>query len=160
MRMVKRSFQVILLIALPFAGVACSGPEDSSTGPDRSADEAAIRALLATNEAATNRRDSAGVAATYVPDGDIWIVGRSRISGLDEIRRNEEEFYSMPGFREWHVTVNAIRFLSADVALVESTGATTLETGELREEATWVASRQNGDWRIAAVRIMSLEEQP
>lgn len=157
----KRSFRTFLLIALPLAVAACSGAEDTSdTDQDRSADEAAIRALLATNEAATNRRDSAGVAATFVPEGDIWIVGRSLISGLDEIRRNEEEFYSTPGFQAWHVTIDSIRFITPDVALVESTSVTTLDTGEIGAQSTWVASRHNGDWRIAAVRIMKLEGQP
>ena len=158
----KRSFRIFLLIVLPLGVAACSGAEDTSdtVGRDRSADEAAIRALLATNEAATNRRDSAGVAATFVPEGDIWIVGRSRISGFDEIRRNEEEFYITPGFQEWHATIDSIRFISPDVALVESTDVTTLDTGETGAQSTWVASRHNGDWRFAAVRVMSLEGQP
>ena len=158
----KRSFRIVLLGALAIAVAACSGAGDTSdtVGRDRSADEAAIHALLATNEAATNRRDAAGVAATFVPEGDIWIIGRSRISGLDEIRRNEEEFYSTPGFQGWHATIDAIRFISPNVALVESTDVTTLDTGETVYQTTWVTIRQNGDWRFAAVRVMSLEGQP
>lgn len=127
---------------------------------DRTADEAAIHALLAENEAATNRRDAAGVAATFVPDGDIWIVGDLRISGLDEIRRNEEAFYSTPGFQEWHSTIETIRFISPNMALVESTSVTTLDAGKIRSEETLVLTRRNGDWRFAAVRVMSLKEQP
>ena len=87
-------------------------------------------------------------------NGDIWIVGNPRISGLDEIRRNEIEFYNTPGFQSWKITIEEIRFISTDVALVESTGATNLDTETIEEQATWVVSRRNDEWRIAAVRIM------
>ena len=158
----KRSFRIVLLIPLLIAVAACSRARDSSDGVswDRAADAAAIHALLATNEAATNRRDAAGVAATFMPEGDIWIVGGSLISGLDAIRRNEEEFYSTPGFQGWHATIDAIRFISPNVALVESTDVSTLDTGETVYQTTWVTIRQNGDWRFAVVRVMSFEGQP
>ncbi len=158
----KRSFRIVLLIPLLIAVAACSRARDSSDGVswDRAADAAAIHALLATNEAATNRRDAAGVAATFMPEGDIWIVGGSLISGLDAIRRNEEEFYSTTGFQGWHATIDSIRFISRDVALVESTDLTILDTGEIEAQSTWIVGRHNGEWRIAAVRVMSIEEQP
>ena len=153
----------MLLGTLSVVAMSCSTVEQTPNAegePDRSADEAAIRAKIAANEAATNRRDAAGVAATFVPDGDIWIVGDSRISGLDEIRRNEEAFYSTPGFQEWHSTIETIRFISPNMALVESTSVTTLDAGKIRSEETLVLTRRNGDWRFTAVRVMSLKEQP
>ena len=156
MRVNERSIQNALIIAVPLVIAACAGADL----PGREADEAAIRALLATNEAATNRRDAEGVVETYLPDGDIWIVGRPRISGLEEIRRNEEEFYSTPGFQSWEGRIDTIRFLSPDVAIAEGSGMTTLDSGEIDEQFTWVVSRQNSDWRIAAVRIMVFAEQP
>ena len=152
--------RIVLLIALPMVVAACSRAGDTSdmVARDRSADEAAIRALIVANEAATNRRDSAGVAATYTSEGDVWIVGRSRLSGLDEIRRNEEEFYGTPGFREWHTKIDAIRFVSRDAALVESTDLTILDTGTIEARSTWIVGRDKGEWRIAAVRVMSIGE--
>ena len=160
--MYLRSFATGLMIALAIAVAACSGARDSSVtaGRDRSADETAIHALLATNEAATNRRDAAGVAATFVPEGDIWIVGGSLISGLDAIRRNEEDFYNTPGFQAWHATIDSIRFIGLDVALVESSDVTTLDSGEIGAQSTWIVSRQDGDWRFAAVRVMNIDQQP
>ena len=142
------------------AQTAATEPSASTTDQDRSADEAAIRTLLAANEASTNQRDAAGVAATFAPDGDIWTVGGPRVSGRAEIRRSEEEFYRAPGFREWRVTIDTIRFLSPDVAVVETTTITTLATSETRGQATWVVARRDGAWKIAAVRVMSVEEQP
>jgi uncharacterized protein (TIGR02246 family) len=156
MRENNRSIRSGLIIALPFLIVACAGADQ----PDREADEAAIRALLATNQAATNRRDAAGVANTYLPDGDVWIVGHQRISGLDEIQRNEEEFYNTPGFESWGGRISTIRFLGPDVAIAEGSGTTTLDSGGIDEQFTWVVSRQNNNWRIAAVRVMVFAEHP
>jgi len=152
----------VLLIALSMVVAACSGAGDTSdmVARDRSEDEAAIRELLVANEAATNRHDSTGVAATYTSEGDVWIVGYPRLSGLDEIRRNEEEFYSTPGFQEWRTTIDAIRFISRDAAIVETTDLTILDTGELAAQTTWIVSRNNGKWRFVAVRVMSFDEQP
>jgi uncharacterized protein (TIGR02246 family) len=144
------------VIALPIVIAACTGTK----APDTEADYAAIRALLETNAAATNRRDAEGVVETYLPDGDIWIVGHPRISGLNEIRRNEENFYNTPGFKAWEGRIDTIRFVTPDVALAEGKGRTSLDSGGIDEEFTWVVSRQNGRWRIAAVRIMVFEEQP
>ena len=158
----KRSFQIVPLIALLVAVTTCSGSRDSpdAADQDRSMDEAAIHALLATNEAATNRRDAAGVAATFTADGDVWIIGGSPIVGLDAIRRNEEDFYSTPGFQEWHATIDSIRFISPNVALVETTDVTILDSGEIAAKSTWIVSLQHGDWRFAAVRVMYFGGQP
>lgn len=141
-------------MAMTFAA-GCSG----DGLPDRDADEAAIHAMLARNQAATNRGDPDEVIRTYLPDGDIWIVGRERLSGWDELRRNEEEFNRMPGFR-WEVTIDSIRFLDRDVAIIESSGLTTHASGKIEEKHTMVVSRQDDDWRIAAVRIMEFDERP
>jgi uncharacterized protein (TIGR02246 family) len=155
-RVDERSIRNAQAIVVPLVIAACAG----APLPARDADEAAIRALLATNAAATNRRDAAGVAKTYLPDGDLWIVGRARISGVDAIRRNEEEFYGTPGFQSWEGRLDTIRFLDPDVAIAEGTGVTTLDSGEIKEQFTWVVSRPNGVWRIAAVRIMVFTEEP
>ena len=148
-----------LLITLPLAALSCGSDERTvrTSDQNRSVDEAAIRALFAANEAATNRRDAAGVVATYAQDADLWLVGRPRIRGLDEIRRNEEEFYSTPGFRGWDSSVDSIRFVSADAALVEGTAVTKLDTGEVQEVFTLVVARRDDEWRIAAAIV---EQKP
>jgi uncharacterized protein (TIGR02246 family) len=155
-RVSRPGTRTALLVAVAVVVTACRAADL----PDRKADEVAIRALLATNEAATNRRDAEGVADTYLPDGDVWILGFPRVSGLDEIRRNEEEFYRTPGFQSWETRIDTIRFLGSDVALVESSDVTTLDSGEIDARSTWVVSRRNGEWRIAAVRVMVFGERP
>ena len=79
----------VLVLALSMGGLSCQQwPERSAGTSPRlpAADEAAIRALLAENEAAGHQRAAARAAATYTPDGDIWIVDGRRISGTEELR--------------------------------------------------------------------------
>ena len=121
------------------------------------ADSSAIRALLQTYETAINRRDVEAAIATYSPDADVWVVGYDRIVGLEAIRQNEERAVSAPGFQAWTASVDAIRFIGADVAVVESSGAVTIAGDRIAERITWVVHRTVAGWRIAAVRIMAFE---
>ena len=121
------------------------------------ADSSAIRALLQTYEAAINRRDVDAAIATYLPDADVWVVGFDRIVGVAAIRQNEERAVGAPGFQAWTTSVDAIRFIGADVAVVESSGAVTIGGDRIKERITWVVNRTAAGWRIAAVRIMAFE---
>lgn len=121
------------------------------------ADSSAIRALLQTYEAAINRRDVEAAIATYLPDADGWVVGFDRVVGIEAIRRNEERAVSAPGFQAWTTSVDAIRFVGADVAIVESSGAVSVGGDRIAERITWVVNRTVAGWRIAAVRVMAFE---
>ncbi len=147
-----------LIVALTLK--SCSEPPDTADrgAIDRTADEAAIRSLLAANFAASSAHDEEGVAATYLPDGDAWIAGLSPVSGADEIIPAEEEFGGMPGFQSYDGTIDSIRFISTDSAIVEVTGTTTLDTGSFDEETTIVVARRDDNWRIAAWRVMTFDE--
>jgi uncharacterized protein (TIGR02246 family) len=124
---------------------------------DGQADSSAIRALIQAYEAAINRRDVEAAIATYSPDADVWIVGYDRVVGLEAIRRNEERAISAPGFHTWTTSVDAIRFIGTDVAVVESSGAVTIGGDSIAERITWIVNRTVAGWRIAAVRIMAFE---
>ena len=143
-----------------FALSSCSEPHDTADrgAIDRTVDEAAIRSLLAANWAASSAHDAEGVAATFLPDGDAWIAGLPRGSGADEIRRLEEDFGGMPGFQSYDGTIDSIRFISTDSAIVEVTGTTTLDSGSFDEETTIVVARRDDNWRTAAWRVMTFDE--
>ncbi len=154
MQALKATLALLTVLAWSYVSA-----EESSRYQVGNPDADAIRALIAAIEAATNRRDAAGVAATFTSDGDLWVAGGPRFSGPAEIRRNEEEFYRTPGFQKWRITAESIRFLTSDVALVDSASKTTLDSGETQAKATIVVVRKNGDWRIAAVRVMDVGQQ-
>ena len=124
---------------------------------DGQADSSAIRALFRAYEAAINRRDVEAAIATYLPDADVWVVGYDRIVGREAIRLNEERAAGAPGFQAWSTSIDAIRFIGADVAVVESSGAVTTAGNRIAERITWVVHRSVVGWRIAAVRIMAFE---
>lgn len=155
-------YGAVVLVAMSIPLAACFKPGDTRDRVvlDRDADKIAIRKLLAANEAATNRHDSAGVVATYTSNGDVWIVGSPRLSGSEEIRRNEEEFYSTPGFQKWRTSIDSIRFIGRDAAIVETTDLTIMDDGDFAAQSTWIVSRHDGQWRFVAVRVMRFEHQP
>jgi len=121
---------------------------------ERQADSSAIRGLLQAYEAAINRGDVEAAMEKYLPDADVWVVGNERVAGLEAIRRNEERAVNTPGFQSWTLSIDAIRFVSTDAAVVESSGALAVGGNRIAESITWVVSRTAGGWRIAAVRIM------
>ena len=150
-----------LLTALVLLLPACSEPIGFSEEKalDRMADEVAIRDVLEESFAASSRLDAAGVAATYTIDGDAWITGQDLVSGREELRRLEEEFTSMVGFQGWQGTIESIRFISPDAAIVEITGITTLENRQLHEDTTIVVVRRGPVWKIAAWRVINFDGQ-
>ena len=135
----------------------CGSPTTNAM-PDRNADEAAIRALLAETEAATNAGDSVDVAAFHTSEGDVWIAGLSRQSTPEGVRDNEEEFQGIPGFQNWHASIESIRFISPDTAIVESSAVTTLDSSKFDEEATVIVTRTDAGWKIAAARVMNFDQ--
>jgi len=124
---------------------------------DRAADETAIREHFAEAEAASNAHDPARTAATYTPDGEIWIFDGRRVRGSDQLRRHFETAHGMPGERV-RLTVDTIRFVSADVALVEGTSNATHDAGGARAHANLVVVRRDAGWKIAIAHVMSIEQ--
>jgi len=149
----------MLLGTLSVVAMSCSTVEQTPNAePDRSADEAAIRAKIAANEAATNRLDATAVAATFAEDAD-FIIGdppriTPRIAGRDAIHRAIETGYSTAPHLEARITIDSIRFLTADVAIAECLGVHRYSTGDVRDRATFVMVRRDEGWLIAAVRVL------
>ena len=105
-----------LVFSLCLSG--CNRRDIAQDAPvDRASDEAEIRSLLAANFAAGTALDPAGVQDTYMPDGDAWIAGLSRVSTGEELLSAEEEFESLPGFQSFDGTIESIRFISRDAAI-------------------------------------------
>ncbi|MBI4625456.1 MAG: SgcJ/EcaC family oxidoreductase [Verrucomicrobia bacterium] len=154
-------------IAVSLVGPSCQHQtaDSAATSPrDRASDEAAIRELNADMERAGNARDQARVAAAYTADGDIWMVAAfgqpdRRVVGPENIRRHLESDHGMPG-EKLRLTVDKIRFLASDVALVEGTSTSTHDAGINRATATLVVVRQADGWKLAAARVMKLEKLP
>ena len=150
--MFERPCKATLIFCVCSIAVACA---EQPGQMDRAGDEAAIRAQIAATEAAWNERSAPALAALYAPDGDVMMLAGLHISGQDAIRRAAEDGSFFPteptSTRRISLAVDRIRFLTSEVAIVGASARFT--AGEPVETApTYVMVRQEGAWRIAALR--------
>jgi uncharacterized protein (TIGR02246 family) len=121
----------------------------------RSADETAVREVVRKYMNARELRDAAAIEALFTSDADQrttsgeWRRGRAQIvpGTLESSRRNA-------GTRA--ITVESVRFLTADVALADGPYEISAADGAgvRRMWTTIVLTRASGGWRIAAIRNM------
>jgi uncharacterized protein (TIGR02246 family) len=147
----------VLAVALSSVTLSCNAAQEvpsATAGQNRSADEAAIRAQIGANEAAGNKRDFEGVAATYALDGDLMRLAGPRVIGRAAIGQLiKEALATTPATSQNTFTIESIRFVAPDVAVVETT--LHFSEGPLRaERGTLVMVRQDGTWPIAAARVL------
>lgn len=136
-------------------------PERKTTMHDKTitnpADEAAIRALYQELMDGWNRGSGAAFAAAFAEDGDQVAFDGTRFKGRQEIASSHQELFDkwMKGTRlVGHV--EDVRFLSPDVALIHAVGSTVMRdqsepSPERDSIQTLVATRQGGEWRLAAL---------
>jgi uncharacterized protein (TIGR02246 family) len=161
-RRMKRIFSKPLLIAsltlLAVPGFAA----------DRSADEAAIRALEAQQPEAWNRHDAKAYANLFTEDGDCVNIVGWWWKGRAEIEKKLTDAYVYV-FKESALTVTNvdIRFLTSDTAVAHVrwtlTGARTPAGIPVPQQGlqTHVLQKQNGQWLIAAFQnTLSVPEMP
>lgn len=126
-------------------------------GQQASADEQAVRQAIEATGAALNARDYDGAAAVFADDGDLILPRSRRVVGRAAIRAFWQERWSgAPADRRIALTVQSLRFLNPDVAVVDCTAEFTV--GEpTRDRATYVLVRLGGAWQVAALRVMEAE---
>lgn len=96
-------------------------------------------------------------------DSDMIIGIQPRIVGREAIAASWNQYFlSIDSGRQLTVSIESMRFLSPDIALINvatTTGGTHSETKEILESrkarGTWVVVRANGEWRISALRAHS-----
>lgn len=138
--------QLLIAIALAVATPALAAP------PSRAADEAAIRALVRSYVDARELRSPEAVGALFTPDADQhttageWRRGRAEI-----VPGTMRSSAATTGVR--NITVQTLRFLTADVAIADGPYTITGPGPEVRRMwATLVVTRQAEGWKIAAIR--------
>lgn len=151
-----------LVLASAIAAVSCQTTAQAPSTPtqqDKAADEAAIRAVIARTETAINGRDFAAFAALFVPDGDLINADSPRSTGAEAIRQAiEAAWANAPAERRITITVENIRFLSADIAVVDT--AARFSAGDpAQDRATSAMVRRDGEWRTAALRVFPAARQ-
>ena len=116
------------------------------------ADEAAVRAVIERYVNARELRDPAAIEALFTRDADQltssgeWRRGRDAVvpGTLESSRRN-------PGTRQ--IVVEAVRFVTADVAIVDGPYNISVAGAAARPMRTTIVLKREADaWRIAAIR--------
>lgn len=122
--------------------------------PDRTRDDADIRALVGRYVDARELKDPAAIEALFTPDADQhttageWRRGRAEI--VDGGLRSSA---ATPGTRT--IRVETVRYLTADVAIADGPYEITAEGAMPRRMwATIVVIRDGGVWRITGIRNM------
>lgn len=125
-----------------------------TNAPD--ADEAAVRGLFGRMIEGWNRGNGAEFAAAFAGDGELVAFDGTRFRGRAEISAFHQELFDrwMKGTRLVG-RIESVRFLGPDVALMHAVGGTVMR-GKTEPSAgrdsiqTYVAARENGEWRLAA----------
>jgi uncharacterized protein (TIGR02246 family) len=119
-----------------------------------------LRALVAAYEDTYDRHDPEGLTAFYRDDADIIVRNSPVIHGTQAIREFWRTYFSQPRPFRVLLIIDEIKMLSDNVALLNftATGATSEAMDQLlpvrRARATWVVVREDGDWLIAALRVL------
>ena len=126
---------------------------ETTTNP---ANEAAVRGLYQQLMDGWNQGSGDAFAAVFTEDGDLVAFDGTHFKGRKEIAPFHQQLFDkwMKGSRLVG-QVERVRFLSPDVALLHAVGGTVMRgktepSPERDSIQTLVATRQNGEWRLAA----------
>ena len=117
------------------------------------ADESAMREAVKQMETGWNTKSGATFAKPFAEDADYVIINGSYIKGRAVIESTHQRIFDTI-FKDTTVslTVQQIRFLRPDVAVVHVKGQRTSPTTELNQDAmlTLIMTKENRRWTIAA----------
>jgi len=123
-----------------------------------------LRAFVASYEDTFDRHDPEALSAFYRDDADIIIREGPVIHGAQAIREWWRAYFSQPRPYRVLLIIEQIKMISENVALlnVTATGAMPDGTDKLQPvrhaRATWVVVREDGEWLIAALRLLPSED--
>jgi uncharacterized protein (TIGR02246 family) len=140
----------LALIVFCLASGSSETAAQSATGPDATA----IRELVRQYAAARGAQDPAATAALFVADADQLVSSGEWRRGRDVLVKGAMASSARTaGTRT--LDVDAIRMLGADAAIADARYEIRSGAGETRRMwSTFVVVRQEGAWRISAIRNM------
>jgi uncharacterized protein (TIGR02246 family) len=118
-------------------------------------DEAAVKAVVARYVDAREKRDAAGIEAVFTKDADQLVSSGEWRKGRESVVRGTLASSESTGGRRT-ITVESVRFVTADVALADGRYEISgMAGGQSRHMwSTFVITRGTDGWRIAGIRNM------
>jgi uncharacterized protein (TIGR02246 family) len=119
-----------------------------------SSQETAVRSLFNQFINHWNHRDAKNYASLLTPDASVIGFDGSQMNGAGEAEKELERIFSHHPTAAYVTIEKELRFLSADVALLRTVagmvppGASDIKP-EVNSIQTMIATRNEGDWRIA-----------
>jgi uncharacterized protein (TIGR02246 family) len=126
---------------------------DTPEGP--SVDEKTIRKVFADYDTTWNQHDMKAHAQLFAEDADFVDVVGAYLSGRNEIERQHTEMHAGQYQDSQMTTISvAVRFLSADVAVVHRAAEAAYNRGNVKRRMfmTAVMTKRDNRWLIAAVQ--------
>lgn len=133
-------------------GLLAAAPARAQTAAPASADESAVRAVIARYVNAREARDSRAIEALFTADADQYTTGGDWRRGRGQLVEGMAASSKQnPGQRG--ISVAAVRFITPDVAIAD--GAYDIAGSAARRWTTIVVARGPDGWRITAIRNMT-----
>jgi len=140
----------MIAVACGCALLMAAGRASAQGQPGSTADETAIRKRLDTYADARMRRDAHAEALCYTEDGDFRSSAGPFVTGRAAVEK--QLTVANPNYK-FELNVVSVRFLTPQVAVVETELQTGVTAPLARLVGTYVMVKQNGDWLIGAARI-------
>jgi uncharacterized protein (TIGR02246 family) len=143
------------LFGILIAMVSLAGVHELQAVAARPADEASVREIVQKYMDARDRQDGHALESIFTGDADQLVSSGEWRKGRAEVVRGTLASSRNTGGQRT-ITVEAVRFLSNDVAIADGRYELTgLAGGETRKMwTTMVLTRTSDSWRIAAIRNM------
>jgi uncharacterized protein (TIGR02246 family) len=143
------------LFGILIAMVSLAGVHELQAVAARPADEAPVREIVQKYMDARDRQDGHALESIFTGDADQLVSSGEWRKGKAEVVRGTLASSRNTGGQRT-ITVEAVRFLSNDVAIADGRYELTgLAGGETRKMwTTMVLTRTSDSWRIAAIRNM------
>jgi ketosteroid isomerase-like protein len=146
-----RTVFVLLLGSLASCAPA---PKTAEQNVDLAAEEAALRGMNHSFQAALTAKDSTALANFYADEARVMPPNEPRVEGRDAIRRKWGEFLTMPGFNLTFASDRIVISESGDLAYDTGTYQTRMEieskpVDDVGKYVT-VFKKVGGEWKIVA----------
>lgn len=118
---------------------------------------ASLRATAVSLVEAYNKGDSAGVAASYLPDGELVLASGEVISGRDDIQAFYDGVFAGDEDPQTALEAGSVRFITPTLAIEEGTFHVTMAAGEIQSHnySAVLVQQDDGSWLTATVRDQS-----
>ena len=135
-------------------GLALSSAASTQARFGTPADEAAILKNRDAQNAAYNRHDGKAYAVLLAADADR-VDASGTLTGRAQIEKYYSDSFAADMTRVVKDETRKVRFVTNDTALLDVDNVVNTRNGTVRNHATWVYVKRDGQWISVAQRVIS-----